>query len=69
MIVSIKDCMWVIIITMMCKFSTAITISLTQELYIVAENSTIVQPELMFSNPSYIDTNVTIVTTEINATG
>ena len=51
------------------NFFTAITVSLTQELYIVAENRRIVQPELVFSNPSYIDINVTIVSTGIDATG
>ena len=50
-------------------FSTAITVQFTQPLYIVAEESGIAQPELIFSNPSYIDINVTILNMEIDATG
>ena len=48
---------------------TDITVQFTQESYIVAERSGIAQPELIFSNPSYTDINVTIFNTEIDATG
>jgi len=34
-----------------------------------AEESRVAQPELIFSNPSYIDINVTIIIDEIDATG
>jgi len=50
-------------------FLIEITVQLTQQLYIVAEKNGIVQPELVFSNPSYTDINVTINITEIDATG
>ena len=50
-------------------FSTAITVQFTQPLYIVAEDSRVAQPELIFSNPSYTDINVTILNMEIDATG
>ena len=50
-------------------FSTAITVQFTQLLYTVAEESRVAQPELIFSNPSYTDINVTILNMEIDATG
>ena len=50
-------------------FSIAITVQFTRPLYIVAEESRLAQPELIFSNPSYTDINVTILNTEIDATG
>ena len=49
--------------------SVAITVRFTQPLYIVAEESRMAQPELIFSNPSYTDINVTILNMEIDATG
>ena len=47
----------------------AITVQFAQPLYIIAEESRIVQPELILSNPSYTDVNVTIVNEEVDATG
>jgi len=34
-----------------------------------AEENRVAQPELVFSNPSYTDINVTIIIDEIDATG
>ena len=47
----------------------AITVQFVQSLYVIAEESRMAQPELIFSNPSYTDINVTIVNEEIDATG
>ena len=41
----------------------------TQQAYTVAENSAVAQPELIFSNPSYIDINIAILMMDIDATG
>lgn len=38
-------------------------------MYIIAEKSEIAQPELIFSNPSYEDIDVTISNIDIDATG
>ena len=47
----------------------AITVQFVQSLYVIAEESRMAQPELIFSNPSYTDINVTIVNNEVDATG
>ena len=47
----------------------AITVQFAQPLYVIAEESRMIQPELIFSNPSYTDINVTIVNEEVDATG
>ena len=47
----------------------AITVSLTQQLYIVAEDSEIAEPELIFSNPSYTDITLSVFSMGIDATG
>ena len=47
----------------------AITVEFTQQSYTVAEISAIAQPELIFSNPSYTDINITILIMEIDAMG
>ena len=53
----------------MCEFLTAITVKFAQQSYIIAERTGIAQPELIFSNPSYTDINVTIFYLEIDAAG
>ena len=58
------DCAVIILL-----FSTDITVSFTQSSYTVAEESRMAQPELIFSNPSYTDINVTILNMEDQATG
>ena len=47
----------------------AITVQFVQSLYVIAEESRMAQLELIFSNPSYTDINVTILNEEIDATG
>ena len=47
----------------------AITVEFTQQAYTVAEISAVAQPELIFSNPSYTDINITILIMEIDAMG
>ena len=52
--------MWILI---------AITVEFTQQAYTVAERSAVAQPELIFSNPSYTDINITVFNMDISATG
>ena len=47
----------------------AITVQFVQSFYLIAEESRMAQPELIFSNPSYTDINVTILSVEVDATG
>ena len=49
--------------------STAITVQLTQQSYTIAEVIGVAQAELIFSNPSYTDINVTVSTVQNDATG
>ena len=44
----------------------AITVEFTQQAYSVAEDSAVARPELIFSNPSFTDINVTIFNMEID---
>ena len=48
---------------------TAIEVNFSQAVYIVNENSGVVQIQLIFSNPSSIDIAIEVNNEDINATG